>query len=276
MTHQFSIGQFAKLTGLTPRALRIYSQEGLLQPEVINPETGYRYYSQSQSLIAERIRLLRSIDMPLEDIREVLSYPGTEICQELLQEHKQRIEAQLRCYQEALQTLEELSSRDVNAYPVAVKAVPEQSVIYVQRQTSLLQIETVRERAFGELYGFLRQENLSPTGPGFSANAGEGQVESYEEIDLEAECSLIEIGVPVAEVIKNACLRSRVWPGGKVAYAVHTGPYEPLFHVYHRITSWLNEQGLEPTGSTREIYHVGLAETRQRNNLKTEIQFYIR
>jgi DNA-binding transcriptional MerR regulator len=248
MAHQFSIGQFAKLTGLTPRALRIYAKENLLQPEVINPETGYRYYSQSQSLVAERIRLLRSIDMPLGDIREVLSYPGTEICQELLQGHKQRIEAQLSCYQEALQTLEDLNTRDINAYPIATKDVAAQPVIYVRRQTSLLQIETVRARAFGELYGFLKQEGLSPTGPGFSANA---------------------------KIIDNACIQSQVWPAGKVAYVLHTGPYEPLFQIYQRLTRWLTEQGLEPTGQTREIYHLSLAETQQRNSLKTELQFYI-
>jgi DNA-binding transcriptional MerR regulator len=273
MAHQFSIGQFAKLTGLTPRALRIYAKEGLLQPDVINPETGYRYYSQAQSLVAERIRLLRTIDMPLEDIREVLSYPGTEICQELLKEHKERIKAQLACYQEALQTLEELSARDVNAYPVAIKDVLEQPVIYVQRQTSLLQIETVRERAFGELYGFLRQENLSPAGPGFSAS--EVPFDPHESLDLEANCSLINVCVPVAEVIENNCIKSRVWPGGKVAYSVHTGPYEPLFHVYQKISRCIKEQGLEQTGESREIYHVSLADTQQRNNLKTEIQFYI-
>lgn len=274
MAHQFSIGQFAKLTGLTPRALRIYAKEGLLQPEVINPETGYRYYSQAQSLIAERIRLLRSIDMPLEDIREVLSHSGTEICKELLQSHKQRIEMQLREYQEALQALEDLSARDINAYPVSIKNVPEQSVIYVQRQTSLLQIETVRERAFGELYGFLRQENIVATGPGFSAS--EVQFEPNKPLDLEANCSLINVCVPVAKVIENSCIAFRVWPGGKVAYSVHTGPYEPLFHVYQKISRCMKEQGLEQTGESREIYHVGFADTRRRNHLKTEIQFYIR
>jgi DNA-binding transcriptional MerR regulator len=270
MPHHFSIGQFGKLTGLTPRALRIYAKEGLLEPEIVNPETGYRYYAQAQSLVAERIRLLRSVDMPLEDIRTILQCD--EASQGLLLEQKKRIEAQLSCYQEALQTLEDLSIRDVSAYPIAVKDVPAQPVICVQKQTSLLQIETVRERAFGELYGFLRQESLSPTGPGFSANAGEGH---HEELNLEAECALIDMCVPVPNLIENSCIRSRVWPAGSVAYVIHTGPYEPLFHVYQRIAQWIKEQGLEQTGHTREIYHVGLAETRQRNNLKTEIQFYI-
>jgi DNA-binding transcriptional MerR regulator len=275
MPHHFSIGQFGKLTGLTPRALRLYAREGLLSPEVVNAKTGYRYYAQSQAQVAERIRLLRSIDMSLEDIRTILSQQNPTTSQKLLLEHKKRIEKQLRSYQEALQALEELSARDINAYVISVKTAPLQNVIYMRQQTSLLQIETVRARAFGELYGFLRQENISPIGPGFSANARAGHFEPHQDLNLEADW-LIDVCVPVAKMIENRYIQSRVFPKGKVAYVIHTGPYEPLFQVYQKITGWVAEQGLTHTGQTREIYHLSLAETKQRNNLKTEVQFYIR
>jgi DNA-binding transcriptional MerR regulator len=275
MTQHFSIGRFSRLTGLTPRALRLYDKERLLEPAIINEETGYRYYAQSQALTAERIRLLRSIDMPLEDIRTVLAHPDTNICQSLLRAHRERIEAQLRCYQEALQTLSELSSRDITAYPIAVKELPAQPIIYTRRQTSLLQIETIRAQAFGELYGFLRQQNMPPAGPGFSANVDRAACSHSELLNLEADCVFIDVCVPVSHVIDNRCIASRVWDAGKVAYVVHTGPYEPIFQIYERIRHWLSEQQLNPTGLSREVYHLGLADVRDRNKLKTEIQFYI-
>jgi DNA-binding transcriptional MerR regulator len=274
MPHHFTISKFGKLTGLTPKALRIYEREGLLKPDTINIKTGYRYYAQAQAQIAERIRLLRSIDMPLEDIRAILAQRDSKTKQKLLCEHEQHIEAQLSSYHEALQTLKELSARDIDTYPIALKDVPAQPVIYMRQQTSLPQIETARERAFGELYGFLRQEKIAPTGPGFSANASEGKFEPHEDLNLEADW-LIDVCVPVAKVIKNRRIGSRVFLGGKVAYVIHTGPYEPLFQVYKKITGWLKQQGLAHTGQTREIYHLSLAETRQRNNLKTEVQFYL-
>jgi DNA-binding transcriptional MerR regulator len=59
MPYHFTISKFGKLTGLTPKALRIYEREGLLRPNIVNPKTGYRYYSQAQAKIAERIRLLK-------------------------------------------------------------------------------------------------------------------------------------------------------------------------------------------------------------------------
>jgi DNA-binding transcriptional MerR regulator len=274
MPQHFTISKFAKLTGLTTKALRIYEREGLLRPELINRKTGYRYYAQRQATIAERIRLLRSIDMPLSDIRTILVRHDSKTRQNLLREHEKRIEAQVNSYHEALQMLKELRTREIELYPVAIKTVPTQPVIYLRQQTSLPLIEMVRERAFGELYGFLKQEKLRPTGPGFSANAGEGKFEPHDDLDWETDW-LIDVCVPVAKLVNTRRIASRVFPAGEVAYVIHTGSYEPLFQVYKKITAWLNKQGLSHTGQTREIYHLSLAETKQRNNLKTEVQFYL-
>ena len=40
-----AIGQFARLTGLTVRAVRHYGELGLLQPAYVDPETGYRFFA---------------------------------------------------------------------------------------------------------------------------------------------------------------------------------------------------------------------------------------
>jgi DNA-binding transcriptional MerR regulator len=274
MPRHFTISTFGKLTGLTPRALRLYAQEGLLQPEVVNAKTGYRHYAQSQAQVAERIRLLRSVDMPLEDIRSILMQRDTKTGETLLLEHKKRIEKLLSSYQHALQTLENLSARDVYAYPISIKNVPAQSVIYVRQQTSLLQIEIMRARAFGELHSFLKREQIAAAGVGFSANAKAGNFEPHEEINLGDDW-LIDICVPVAQVIEHPCVQHQVFPPARVASVIHIGPYQPLFQVYQRMTAWISEQGLTHTGQTREIYHLGLSETRQRSDLKTEIQFYL-
>jgi DNA-binding transcriptional MerR regulator len=274
MPRHFTISTFGKLTGLTPRALRLYAQEGLLQTEVVNAKTGYRHYAQSQAQVAERIRLLRSIDMPLEDIRTILTEQSTKPGERLLLEHKKRIEKLINNYQEALHALENLSARDIHASPIAIKNIPAQPVICIQQQTSLLRIEIMRARAFGELYGFLKRENIAAVGAGFSENAKAGNFEPHEEINLDNDW-LIDICVPVADVIANPRVQSRVFPARRVASVTHIGPYQPLFQVYQRIAGWINEQGLTHTGQTREIYHLGLSETRQPNDLKTEIQFYL-
>ena len=45
-------GRFGALTQLSPKALRLYADQGLLVPDRIDPATGYRYYAISQAATA--------------------------------------------------------------------------------------------------------------------------------------------------------------------------------------------------------------------------------
>ena len=45
MKELFTIGEMAELFQINIRTLRYYDDIGLLRPETVNPETGYRYYS---------------------------------------------------------------------------------------------------------------------------------------------------------------------------------------------------------------------------------------
>src|SRR5581483_11905262 len=60
------IGRFARLTGLSVKALRHYDELGLLPPAAVDPETGYRSYATAQVERAEAIRLLRQLELPLD------------------------------------------------------------------------------------------------------------------------------------------------------------------------------------------------------------------
>lgn len=78
-TELMTIGTFARTTGLTPGALRFYADSGLLGPADVDESTGYRYYSESQVHQAVRIRRLREIGMPLDNIAEVMAGDLTAI-----------------------------------------------------------------------------------------------------------------------------------------------------------------------------------------------------
>jgi len=68
----FSIGKMAELTGLSTQTLRYYSNLGLLKPEYVDENTGYRYYTFNQLHYIDRIKYLRSLGIPLEEIKEAL------------------------------------------------------------------------------------------------------------------------------------------------------------------------------------------------------------
>jgi DNA-binding transcriptional MerR regulator len=67
------IGRFARLSGLTVKALRHYDALGLLPPASVDPVTRHRSYAPEQLDRARRIRRLRALELPLAEIRAVLA-----------------------------------------------------------------------------------------------------------------------------------------------------------------------------------------------------------
>src|SRR5689334_374239 len=70
------IGDFARLSGVTVRALRHYESEGLLAPARVDAETGYRSYGFDQLAAIDRILALRDLGFPLAEIRALLASPA--------------------------------------------------------------------------------------------------------------------------------------------------------------------------------------------------------
>ncbi|MFD4690072.1 MerR family transcriptional regulator [Streptomyces sp. NPDC058463] len=67
------IGDFARLSRLSTKALRRYDELGLLRPALVDPVNGYRYYDRAQAGTARLVAWLRRIGMPLARIAEVVT-----------------------------------------------------------------------------------------------------------------------------------------------------------------------------------------------------------
>lgn len=70
-----TIGQFARATGLTAKALRFYDEKGLLVPQDVDPGTAYRRYGTAQLRRAAVIKVLRQMGMSLAQVAEVVDNP---------------------------------------------------------------------------------------------------------------------------------------------------------------------------------------------------------
>ncbi|MFJ3495301.1 MerR family transcriptional regulator [Streptomyces sp. NPDC086091] len=81
------IGELSRATGVSPRSLRYYEQQGILTSE--RGSNGYRAYGPDAPETVARIRALLAIGLPTETIREVLpcegpAGPRPEVCPGLL------------------------------------------------------------------------------------------------------------------------------------------------------------------------------------------------
>jgi DNA-binding transcriptional MerR regulator len=103
-----AIGRFARVTGLTVKALRHYAELGLLRPAAVDPHTGYRSYSSGQVRRAERIRMLRRLELPLDDVATLVESDDPALIHRVLVDHQRRTavrSAELKVVLQSLQPL---------------------------------------------------------------------------------------------------------------------------------------------------------------------------
>jgi DNA-binding transcriptional MerR regulator len=107
-TDLLPIGRFARLSGLTVKALRHYDEVGLLQPAAVDPATGYRLYAPEQCVRAEAIRRLRRLELPLDDVAVLLDARDPQLVRRILVDHQRRTAVRAAALSVVLQGLQPL------------------------------------------------------------------------------------------------------------------------------------------------------------------------
>lgn len=68
MEKYFKIGEVAETKGFSIQVLRYFDKIGLVKPQYVDPDTNYRYYSNTQFYKLEIIKYLKSLDVSNEEL----------------------------------------------------------------------------------------------------------------------------------------------------------------------------------------------------------------
>ncbi|MCI7261749.1 MAG: MerR family transcriptional regulator [Clostridiaceae bacterium] len=82
----FKIGEMAQMNHVSTQTLRLYARNKLLEPEYLDPETGYRYYTLDQCAKLDLIRALKSCRLSLDRIKEIFELSSQELLLQALEE----------------------------------------------------------------------------------------------------------------------------------------------------------------------------------------------
>ncbi|MER7082947.1 DNA-binding transcriptional regulator, MerR family [Saccharopolyspora kobensis] len=173
-----SIGEFAQLTGLSAKALRIYDKQGLLKPAEVDPWSNYRRYSASQLESAIQLKALRAAEIGLAEAQRALR--GRQGAAAVLAEHRERLAAERARQDEALAVASALLERDPLSWDVQERQVEAQHWVGVVLPVTDELTDDQADLAFGALHRALAAAENAPTGPFWSsmrAGAGEDDVE---------------------------------------------------------------------------------------------------
>lgn len=223
-----SIGRFSRQCRLSVKRLRHYDEIGLLPAALVDPDSGYRYYTPEQARTALQIGLLRELGIPLPAIAEIVNSgePG-----KVLEAERRRVEEDLEQRRRLLSTLQRVIDTGLDPVEVGLVQEPALRLAAVTDTCSMDELGSTMGRCVGRL---ALLEGFRPP------VIGQFPLEMDEQmtitIGFESAAGTVDI------------------PAASAAVATHLGPFEELTLTYHGLFAWIYERGLTPSGTVRETY----------------------
>lgn len=147
-----------------------------------------------------------------------------------------------------------------------IKEVEAQPTLNIRVTTTPDQLGTVMEQNLPEVWGYLQERGIHPAGPPYSRY----HLYTPESVDVES-------GFPTTEPVSGeGRISTGELPGGRMAYAIHMGPYDTLSATYNALAVWMSDKGQEQAGPPWEIYWSDPGETPDPADWKTEVLWPVR
>lgn len=106
MKEYYSIGETAKLLGVTTTTLRHYEKIGILKPKKISEDTGYRWYTYDQFHIIDRIKYLQGLGLNLAEIGAIIKDGTAEAMIQALEAEWRNAHRELERVKERIKDIE--------------------------------------------------------------------------------------------------------------------------------------------------------------------------
>lgn len=144
----------------------------------------------------------------------------------------------------------------------------EKPTLSIRQTTSVKDLPDLIGRNYGKIMAYMGKAGVEPSGAPFVM---------YYNLDMENLD--VEMGFPVPEGSLSSFpaegvedIRKGKLPGGKTAYALHTGPYETMEKAYNDLTAFVEREGCKPESFVYEVYLNSPTEV-PAEELQTEIFF---
>jgi DNA-binding transcriptional MerR regulator len=237
-----SIGQFSKMTYLSVKALRYYHDVGLLEPALVHPGTGYRHYAVEQVGTAQAIRRFRDLEMPIEEVRQLLQAPDEASRNRAILVHLERMHRQLDQTRAAVTSLQALLSEGPGrAAAVEIRRLPATRAVVARAEVAFDDCADWLTPALDGLRAEVGARGLTVAG-------ADGAL--YPDAFFEAGVGEVTAFVPVVGDGPEAI----DLPATTAAVLVHDGPFADLDRTYGALGTVVAEMGVAGAGPIREHY----------------------
>lgn len=249
MATYLSIGEFSQRTRLSPKALRLYGDLGLLLPARVDPDSGYRFYREDQIDPAQLVGLLRRLDMPLATIGELLALDGVAAAQALADwwDGVEAVRAERRTLVAYLQA--RLQGEEHAVYEIHLRQLPERTLVSINRHVDASGTDAFFTEAFAR---------LRAAGPGLEGIAGVPFLVFYGEVSEDSDgpielCRPVDAGSAAPE---GSDLERHVEAAHDEAYirvTLKEMGWPALLPACDALERWTKANGRNPAGPLRQL-----------------------
>ena len=240
-------GEFLLRTRLSPKALRLYEDQGLIRPADVDPRTGYRRYAPEQVERARLIGLLRRAGMPLARVRNVVDLaPGAR--RAALEGWWASVESDVRERRELVRALSR-PTEEIPVHDITLRPVADADLLTAERRLTVDRLPAFIADAAARIEAHLAGCGATATGPlrviyhGMVTEDGDGPV---------------EVAVPFAgSVTAVDDLRVRRQAAGSeacTALSRREAEFPHILAAYDAVGRWIDDGGLRRAGSPAEVY----------------------
>ena len=265
MSGTLTIGDFARATHLSVKALRYYHSVGVLKPDAIDPATGYRHYRTDQIAVAQIIRRFRSLDMPIEDIQSILAAPDIAIRSKVIATHLSRLEELLERTHQATASLRDLLQAQA-APPLTDLAHASMPAVSAAAITETIYIGTAEawyQSALAELRASFDRQGVRASGPAGGIYSNDIFTEEHGQATVFLPCN--------GTFSSDGRIAPFVVPAIELAITTHAGPHAGIDRAYGALATYVTNQALSVEGPIREFYLVDGHTTSDSSQWRTQI-----
>ncbi|MDF2927407.1 MAG: putative transcriptional regulator [Paenibacillaceae bacterium] len=269
-----SIGEFSNICKVSAKTLRYYAEIGLILPEAINPENGYRYYSIEQLETMLLINRLKSYNFSLEEIKIILESEESQdekLYLSLIRKKKE-MEKQI---QEFAKTLDQLNNdlsnlqqgKSIMSYLESIEIqlveVPTMYLLSIRKMVHEYEFAEEYGHCFSRLFRKVADNKLTMLAP---------PMVLFHSAEFSQSGLDTEFAVPVKEYVTG----TRDFYPGLCLKTVLYGAYSDLSSVYTKQFEWAEKEGYESNNALYEVYVTDPSEVSKESELITEIYYPVK
>jgi len=264
------IGMFSRASSLSIKTLRAYHEAGILVPAQVDRFTGYRSYTADQLADAAIVRRLRALDLPLDQVREVVQARDPELTRRILAKHRVAMQGRL---EETERIVAELQSgvAPVAHTPVHTRFEEAVHTVRIASVVSEAEFADWLGGALDRLTAFLARAGATPHAPAGALYTPEIAEEGIENLE-----AFIPIAQPVFVAESERDVSIGEIPAASVAVLVHMGRYDSIPDTYRTLGAWVARNAENAGERIREWYVVGPADVDDPEQYRTEISWPIK